>query len=230
MAVNQVLVGSIAICLTAIAIAGVLSEGLPAVIGVGWAPLAIGAGYVSGMRLLHQNRSEPPFAAFPEPVAHDEIPSLGRALIGFLLGVAVILFAARYLAESAADLSAQLGVSSGFVGVLMLALTTSLPEVSVTVTSLKSGSYDLAVGNLLGSNCFNMVILLFLDISDGRKSLLANVEPGVLLAACFAILLTGLTLIEVLNKAERRTWKIEPAALLRVVVYGLGLLVVYTSS
>lgn len=228
-AVNQTLVGVIAIGLTATAVAGVLSAGHFTVMSVGWAPLAIGAGYLAGMRLLHQNRAEPPFmtTAAATAAASERSPGLRRAVIGFAFGAAVILAAAPFLARSAADLAVQWGVSTGFIGVLLLAVTTSLPEVAVTVSSLRAGSYDLAVGNLLGSNCFNMVILLPLDLVDGGGSILARVEPGVLIAGSFAILLMAQTLIEVLNKAERRVWNFEPAALLRVATYGLGIVLIY---
>ncbi len=105
---------------------------------------------------------------------------------------------------------------------MLLALTTSLPELVVTLVSVRAGWFDLAVGNILGSNSFNMVILLVLDIADGPASLLSQVEPGVLVAALFAILLMGQVLLEILNRAEERVWYLEPNAVLLLATYGLG--------
>jgi cation:H+ antiporter len=228
LAINQALVGTLAITLTAVAAAGILTGHRLTFGPVGWAPVAVGLGYLSGMRLLHLNRPEPPFETVEEAAKSAvTAPSLRRAAGGFAAAALVILIAARFLANSAADIADAYGLSRGFVGLALLAVTTSLPELTVTLASVRTGSYDLAVGNLLGSNCFNMVILLPLDLVDGRGSLLAGVEPSVTIGAMFAMILTGLTLIEVLNRSERRTWLIEPDSALRILTYVLGLYLVY---
>ncbi len=230
-AVNQALVGALGISLTAVAAAGVLVRAELSLLGIGWAPLAVGLGYAAGVRLLHRNRGGPPFSTEIEAAeAALAAPSLVRAGAGFLAASAVILVAARFLAGSAADLAPQLGVSTGFIGMALLAVTTSLPELVVSVASVRAGAYDLAVGNLLGSNCFNMVILLALDVADGGGSLLAGVDPSVAVGALFAILLMGQVLLEVLNRAERRVWYLEPGAALLVATYVLGLYLTYQAA
>ncbi len=230
-AINQALVGALAISLTATAAAGILSGGNLTILGVGWAPLVIAAGYAVGMRVLHLNRRGPPFmTAEQEAAAEEEAPSLRRALVGFVVAALVILVAARYLAASAAEIATLLGVSTGFIGIVLLALTTSLPELVVTLVSVRAGWFDLAVGNILGSNSFNMVILLVLDIADGPAPLLSQVEPGVLVAALFAILLMGQVLLEILNRAEERVWYLEPNAVLLLATYGLGIYLTYQAG
>lgn len=227
-AVNQALVGLLAIVLTGIAAAGILSDGDLSILGVGWAPLLVGFTYLAGVRLLQENRREPPFqrAAAEDEAADPEAGGLLKPAIGFALAALAILVAAPFLANSTAQIASMLGVSAGVVGVILLAVTTSLPEVSVTVAGLRAGSYDLAIGNLLGSNCFNMAILLVLDVVDGGGPLLAGVGPGVMIGAMFAIVLTGQTLMQVLNTNERRTAWLEPDAALRIVTYALGILLV----
>ncbi|HTE18361.1 MAG TPA: sodium:calcium antiporter, partial [Armatimonadota bacterium] len=160
-AINQVLVGLLAVSLLATAVAGSMAHLNLAVLGIGWGPLAIGIGYIVGMRLLHINRSEqPPFETATEAEEHQRrAPGMRGAILGFIASAAVILVAARFLAESSGQLAAQWGLSGGFVGMVLVAMTTSLPEVTVSIAAVRSGSYDLAVGNLLGSNCFNMAIL-----------------------------------------------------------------------
>jgi cation:H+ antiporter len=234
-AVNQALVGLLAIALTAVAAAGVLTGETLTLLGVGWAPLVIAVSYLGGMRLLHVTRREPPFApATTAPVATarpaGEAPSLPRAALGFAIAALLILVAAPTLSRSAAAIADQFGVATGVVGVALLAVTTSLPEVTVTVAAMRAGSYDLAVGNLLGSNCFNMVLLLPLDLVDGGGALLSGVGPSAQVAALFAILLTAQTLIEVLNVAERRVWWLEPDAALRVLTYALGIYLVFQAG
>lgn len=226
--VNQVLVGLLAMTLLAIAAAGIVAHLDFAVLGLGWAPIAVGVGYVLGMRLLHVNRGEPAFETPTQAIEHPaHLPPLRTAIVGFLLSAAVILGAAPFLARSAAELARQLGLSGGFVGIVLVGVTTSLPEATVSVAAIRAGSYDLAVGNLLGSNCFNMAILLALDLADGPGPLLASVEPGLLVGALFAILLTGQALLGIVHKAERRVWYLEPDAALLILTYLVGLYLTY---
>ena len=227
-AVNQLLVGATAISLTAIIVAGIVTGETATMLGVGWAPIAAFAAYVGAMRLLHINRGPPALDA----THASETPGPGgkalrKAVAGFLIGAGVIVFAARFLAGSSADLADKYDVSQGFIGVALLAMTTSLPELTVTIDSVRRGSYDLAVGNLLGSSAFNMAIPLFLDIADGKESLLSKVEPEVTTSAMFGILLLALTMMEILHKAERRIWLVEPDAVVRIAVYAAGLFMVY---
>jgi cation:H+ antiporter len=227
-AINQALVGTLGIFLTVIAALGVLAgrgiQGFP----FGWSTVVIGFGYVAGMRLMHRNREEPPFRT-PEEVA-DVKPRrrvLQRAIIGFALAALVILIAAPFLAASAAKLADQMGVSRGFAGMLLLAITTSLPEAAVSYGSIRAGAFNLAVGNLFGSNCFNMAALVPLDLVQGPGSLLLNVDPGLAAGGLFGVLLMSLAMLDVMNRAERRIWVLEPGPLFMIVAYVAGLYATY---
>jgi cation:H+ antiporter len=158
-AINQLLVGATAISLTAIIVAGIVSGESATVLGVGWAPLAAFASYVAAMRILHVNRGVSILEGTPHPAIPDQRQRmLRRSVFGFVVGTVVILLTARFLAGSSAETAEKYGLSQGFVGVALLAVTTSLPELTVTIESVRRGSFDLAVGNLLGSCAFNMAI------------------------------------------------------------------------
>jgi cation:H+ antiporter len=230
-AINQALVGALAIALTAAAAAGVLAGERLSFGPLGWAPVVIAAGYAAGMRLLHISRKNPPFQTEAEAKrAARAAPPLRRAVVGFALAALVILGAARSLATSAADLAVQLGISSGFMGVALLAVTTTLPELVTSGAAVRTGAYDLAVGNLLGSNCFNMAMLLALDLADGHGSLLAQVEPRLATSALIAILLMGQVLLDILHRAERRVWYLEPGPGLLILTYAFGVYLTYESG
>lgn len=231
-AVSQTLIGLLAISVTAVAAAGILTDANLEVFGLGWAPLVAAASYLGGMRLLFANRDAAPAGEVnggpsDEGTMEPARQSLLRPAIGFAASALAILLAAPFLASSAATIADQLGVAAGVIGIVLLAVTTSLPELSVTVESMRTGSYDLAVGNLLGSNCFNMALLLPLDLLDGGGPLLAGVGPSALVGALFAIVLTGQTLVEVLNAQERRIWWLEPDATLRIATYAFGIFLVF---
>jgi cation:H+ antiporter len=229
-AINQALVGVLGICLMAIAAAGVLSSSF-SVVGLAWPTMAIAFAYGTGTRLLHRNRPEPPFRT-PEDVAaaRHRAPPLRRTLVGFTLSALVILAAAPSLARSGAQLADQLGLSTGFVGLLLLAFATSLPELAVSVESIRNRSYDLAVGNLLGSNCFNMAALVVLDLVDGPGSLLARSDSVALIGAVFGMLMTALALLDILNKSEKRVWVLEPGPAFMLLAYAVGVYLAYRAG
>lgn len=230
-AANQLLVGTLGIILSAMAGVAILLPGHYQTFGIGWATVAIGVVYVLGMRLLSVNRREPAFETAAQAEAHlRRTPSLRECVMGFLIASAVLLLAARFLASSAAQIAGELGIASGFVGMVLLALTTSLPEVSVSLFTVRQGSYDLAVGNLLGSNAFNMAILVALDVADGPRSLLSGLDPSLLLGGLIGILMMGQVLMGIANRSEKRVWYLEPDAVFLVLTYVLGLTLVYKTG
>ncbi len=230
-AVNQVLVGTLGISLTIIAVIGVMVGGDYSFMGLGWPTAAIAVAYVAGMRLIHHNREGPPFQS-PSEVSKARVPKekMQSAVIVFGVATIAILVAAPYLASSSSALADQLGISQGFAGMLLLALTTSLPEAAVSYGSIRSGAYALCVGNLLGSNCFNMAAMIPLDLAHGGESLLASVEPSLALGGLFACLLTALAMLDVLNKSERHFWVVELGPVVMLFVYVAGLVLTYQAG
>jgi cation:H+ antiporter len=188
---------------------------------------------VLGVRLIHTNRDTgEKDSGNPDEKASENKASGGlrKPVIGFVAAAAVILIAAPFLARSAATLAEEWGIASGFFGMVFLAAATSLPEVAVVWAALKAGAYTLAVGNLFGSNCFNMVVFLVLDVVDGGGPLLATAEPGVIVGALFAIVLTGQALLDLLNRSEHRVWFVEPGPALLVLTYAAGLFLSYGAT
>jgi cation:H+ antiporter len=143
------------------------------------------------------------------------------------VSAAIILIAAPHLTRSGTTLAQQWGIATGFFGVVFLAAATSLPEVAVVVAAVRQRAYDLAVGNLLGSNCFNMLILFMLDLADGSAALLSGVGAGVVVAALVATLLMGEVLLDVLNRPEKRVTHLEPGPTLTLATYAVGLFLAY---
>ncbi|MCA9101217.1 MAG: hypothetical protein KDA63_08710, partial [Planctomycetales bacterium] len=151
--------------------------------------------------------------------------TLKRATLGYLATTAVIFAAAPLLARTAEHLSEVSGLGGTFIGTTLLALTTSLPELVTTYSALRMGSFDLAVGNIFGSNCFNMAILFGVDTFYRDGPLLAEISPIHAVTAVAVIIVTAVATMGLLYRAEKRYWLIEPdAALVIVLVIGaLGL-------
>ena len=90
-----------------------------------------------------------------EEFVGDESPSLPREWVRTLLGLVGTLVAAQVLVTSATTIATEVGLAEGFVGLTIVAIGTSLPELATAVQAARKGETDLIVGNLLGSNLFN---------------------------------------------------------------------------
>lgn len=77
-----------------------------------------------------------------------------------LIGLAMVVFGADLTVDSATEIALQLGISEALVGLTMIAIGTSLPELVTAVTAILKKQDDLAIGNIVGSNIFNICLIL----------------------------------------------------------------------
>ncbi len=84
----------------------------------------------------------------------------GRSIGWLAVGFAAVIFGADYLIESAEALARMAGVSEWIIGILMIALGTSLPELVVSIVAARQGKADMAIGNIIGSNMANISVAL----------------------------------------------------------------------
>ena len=107
-----------------------------------------------------------PHAADPLETEFDvEIPrglSTARAVLWTLLGVVVLVLSSRLLVWGAVDIARDLGVSDLVIGLTIIAVGTSLPELAASVMSALKKEHDMAIGNIIGSNMFNLLAVLAL--------------------------------------------------------------------
>jgi cation:H+ antiporter len=105
-------------------------------------------------------------SAANDPIKIDyeaEIPSdvsMTMAIVWLVIGFVVLLVGAKMLEHGAVGIAQQLGVSEVVIGVTIVALGTSLPELAVSVASALKGEYGLAIGNIVGSNIFNLLAVI----------------------------------------------------------------------
>ena len=91
-----------------------------------------------------------------------EAPSLSApiALIYFVVGLLITLLGARFLVQGAIGLAEDMGVSQTIIGLTIVAVGTSLPELITSVLAARRGHFDVALGNIVGSNIFNILGIL----------------------------------------------------------------------
>jgi cation:H+ antiporter len=93
----------------------------------------------------------------------EEMPaamSTGRALFWLLFGIVVMLLASRLLVWGAVNIAHAFGVSDLVIGLTVVAIGTSMPELMATVMSARKNEHDIALGNIIGSNMFNLLGVL----------------------------------------------------------------------
>jgi len=96
---------------------------------------------------------------FQDKLEEHPVP-LGKSVNSLLVGLAVIAICSAVLVWSAQGIVSNLGVSELVVGVVVLALGTSLPELAVIVVAARRGEHELALGNVIGSNLFNTLAVV----------------------------------------------------------------------
>ncbi len=94
-----------------------------------------------------------------KPEDYKKIPMLETAIM-IVAGIAALVIGSNLTVDSATDIATRLGVSERIVGLTLVALGTSLPELVVCVAAAIKREYDMAVGNIVGSNIFNILFVL----------------------------------------------------------------------
>lgn len=163
--------------------------------------LFFSGGLIYTISLIYQSRKEQSNASQEE----DSSPNNNSAQqwlvnLGLIaVGLVVLKVGAMYLVDSATSIASAMGVSDLVIGLTIIALGTSLPEVATSVVASIRGERDLAVGNILGSNIFNILFVLGLtgilapngvDVSTGALQFDIPVMIAVSLA-CLPIFLRG---------------------------------------
>ena len=131
------------------------------------------------------------------------------------------------LVSSANQIAQITGLGVGFIGATLIAITTSLPELVATISAARIGAYDLAVGNLFGSNIFNMFALGLTDLFYTQGRFLGVVDESFAVIGLLVVILTCLGLIGNLARLEQRILFMEVDALLILIGFFLGMYLLY---
>ena len=138
---------------------------------------------------------------------HCNKASLRNAILIYTLGAVVVAGAGAWLPFIADDLATAMGWHKTFVGTLLVAGVTSLPEAVVTIAALRLGSVDMAIANLLGSNLFDIGILAIDDLLFLKGPILGHVSPAHAVSAFSAVIMSGVVIIGVLYRPTARLIK-----------------------
>lgn len=194
--------------------------------GVGLGSFAILGAYILAFRLIYYDQRHaaeqlPDEVALPVPKMN-----LRTAVLGFSICAAAIFLAAPFLAKSAGRIAELSGLGNTFVGTTLVAFSTSLPELVATLAAVRMKAFDLALGNIFGSNAFNMLLFVPLDIAH-HGPLFATLSPTHVLTALAVIMATAVAVLGQLYRVEKRIHFLEPDAALVIAVILGALALIY---
>ncbi len=228
-------VASIAIALTALGVLAVLAPPRVAVGWVGIDTLFIAGNYVATLAWMRRS----PVGRFSDQArAIEEAPRTQasspdrarRAVLRFVVAAALILVSAPVMASSAEAIADATGIGQTFIGATLLAFVTSAPELVSCLAAVRIGAHDLAVGNLFGSNAYNMFTLVIADVAYLPGPILADVHPAQAVGGVVAILLTSISLAAIVHGTETRIYRLEPDAVVILLMYLIGTYAVWAAS
>ncbi|RPI64637.1 MAG: sodium:calcium antiporter, partial [Lysobacterales bacterium] len=123
------------------------------------------------------------------------------------------------LVIAAQAVAIESGQSETFVGTTLVGFTTSFPEIAATVAAVRFGAFDLAVGNIFGSNAFNMCIFFAMDLAYDGEPVLAAASAQHALSGQIAMLALALGVMGILARAQRRIAVVRVESWLIVTAY-----------
>jgi cation:H+ antiporter len=119
----------------------------------------------------------------------------------FIFFLVIVMFLGVWMAKSGEKIVVETGLSQTFTGTLLLGFATSLPEIIVSFAAIRAASIDMAVGNILGSNLFDLCIVPFLDLLTA-KPILGMLTVGQVIATALVVGLCAITVIGLYVKKD----------------------------
>ncbi|MEW6162164.1 MAG: sodium:calcium antiporter [Nitrospirota bacterium] len=149
------------------------------------------------------------------------------AIINYGINAIIVISAATFLPKIGEGIAETTGLGQTFVGNIFIALSTSLPEVVVSFSAVKIDAIDLAIGNLFGSNIFNIFILAIDDIFFIKGPLLSFANPNHIISALSAIVMTTIAIIGLTYRAEKKPLFLAWDSIGIILVYVVNLMLLY---
>lgn len=130
--------------------------------------------------------------------------TLRQAVLRYAAAAAVVVGAGIWLPFVGVELARAMGWSNTFVGTLFVAFATSVPELVVTIAAMRIGALDMAIGNLLGSNLFDMLVIAVDDVFYTQGPILGHVSTTHAITAMSVLVMTGLAIVGLFYRPRKR--------------------------
>lgn len=163
---------------------------------------------------------------------HDEIKSspvrLKKEILLFIGCSIVIIGVGVYLPVVGEEIARVMGWNDSFVGVIFLAFVTSFPELVVSFSTARMGAFDMLLGNITGSNLFNVAIVFFIDVFYFKSQVFGSVSPTNVTVGIIALLMNFILFFAVVRRSKYKILNIFSInAVFLILLYLINLLAIY---
>ncbi|GMT47689.1 MAG: hypothetical protein IEMM0007_1255 [bacterium] len=159
---------------------------------------------------------------------YEDIPTR-TAVIHYSINAMAVIIAAVFLPEIGKGIAETTGLGQTFTGNIFIAISTSLPEVVVSLAALRIDAVDLAIGNLFGSNIFNIFILAIDDIFFTKGPILSFTNTSHIISALSAITMITIAIIGLTYRSTKKPLFMAWDSLGILLVYIINLMLLYAS-
>jgi cation:H+ antiporter len=177
------------------------------VLGISLASIVIAILYAMGGKMIAGLEKERMGEVLEKEAQEQDYAhiSKNKAFLVFISSAIAVIILGIWLSSIGDRLSTITGLSRSFVGNLFLAVSTSLPEIAASLAAVRLGAIDLAIGNVLGSNLFNILLFSVYDLVDGGANFWSALTNANGFAAVMTMMMTGVVIISLMYRASPRT-------------------------
>ncbi len=227
---GHVLSGSLGILLICIVVTSLFTRDHTFSVGwIGVYSILIGIIYLTGLRLVFFFEKRE-IARYMKGVAVElkySGLSTKTAAINYGINAVIVIASAVLLPVIGKGIAETTGLGQTFASNIFIAMSTSLPEVVISVSAIRLGSIDLAIGNLFGSNLFNIVILAIDDMFYLDGPILSSVSQNHIISAMSAIAMITIAIIGLTYRAEKKPLLLAWDSTGILIVYILNVILLY---
>ena len=199
-----------------------------ALFGVNPASVLLVTTYLLGVRLIAKARSQPMWTPTRTRETEEDTPghpprgepSLCRLVLDFTWLVLLLGLGGYVIAHTAVPISRMSGLSETAIGALFTAIATSVPELVIAIAAVRRGAPTLAVGNILGGNCFDVLFVALSDVAYRSGSVYHAIAPADQFVIAVTIVMTGILLLGLLCREKFGVARIGFESVAMLMVYG----------
>lgn len=230
---SNLMLASLLIVLLALPLLAITSPQI-SVLGVHPVTPVLVLGYIFGLYLVRSADTKPMWfprhtrQTVPDTPTTENHGSLVSAWVSFIVLAVITGISGWILMESAKIISDHTGLSETLIGGLFTALATSSPELVTTIAAIRRNALTLAVSNIFGTNCFNMLVVAAADVGYPGGSIYHDMAPIQMTWGLISILMTAILLMGMVRREVYGIGRIgfESALILVVYVLALGIVVI----
>ncbi|RZV34143.1 MAG: sodium:calcium antiporter [Sphingomonadaceae bacterium] len=223
--------GVLGMMVLALVIAAITAGDSPILGLIGWWPVIIFAAALLALRISDRSERRPMWLVIGQPglalAIKAEQSDIGwhEILLGLAMLAVVILLGGATLAVTATLIAGQTGIGGSIMGFLFVSAATSLPEFSAIIGAVRSQRYELAIGEVFGSNLFNLALIFIIDLVYVGPPVLNMAGPFEATAALLALIMSGVFVLGLIERRDRTIVRMGEDSIAVLLVYAAGLAV-----